>query len=333
MQKFIAVIAVASLIGACGNEYDLGDDLPQWPESSAPSVEDITQTDRVLQVTTPEVDILWTIDNSCSMQDEQDALTLNFPIFIDYFLGSGLDFHIGVVSTDLDNNSHSGKLRESAGLRYLDVDTPNPTQIFASMAGMGVTGSGIERGLGATYLALEILADGYNSGFYRPNAAVHTVLISDEEDQTSSGLITTNEFIDWYDGLKDDAGDRSFSSIVTMSGSQRGTEYLAVTGEIGGIVWDITNDDWGTVLDQLGVQASGLKREYFLTALPVPGTIDVEVHDKGNVFKFNEASDWTYDDARNSITFLEYVPDALSEVIIDYTLLAAAQGDEDILDE
>jgi hypothetical protein len=327
----MVILAVSALAAGC-LEYDLTDEVPQWPDSRAPSLEDPVQEDRILQVTTPKVDILWTIDNSCSMQDEQDALTLNFPIFMDYFLGSGLDYHVGVVSTDLDNNSHYGKLRTAAGVKWVDPDTPNPVQVFASMAGMGISGSGIERGLGATFLALEQHKDTFNDGFYRDEASIHTVVISDERDQTKTSMITKGEFIDWYDGLKANTDDRTFSSIVTMQGPDKGTAYLDVTADIGGITWDIENEDWVEVLDQLGVQASGLKREYFLSQLPVDGTITVSVEDKGNTFNFFENEDWLYDEARNSITFIEYVPDALAEVYIRYTILASSQ-DQEMLEE
>ena len=66
-----------------------------------------------MQVTVPSVDVLWVIDNSCSMTEEQQALTDNFNKFVQYFVGSGLDYHIGVVSTNWDNESgdHRGKLR------------------------------------------------------------------------------------------------------------------------------------------------------------------------------------------------------------------------------
>ncbi len=100
--------------------------------------------------------------------------------------------------------------------------------------------------------------------------------------------------------------------------------------EIGGILWDIQRDDWAALLDQLGAQAAGLQREYFLFAAPVIGTIEVQVADNGNVLEFFESAvvdppdgDWTYSESRNSITFLEYMPGAGSKVMIDYELASA----------
>jgi hypothetical protein len=96
----------------CLSDQGLFNEFPPEPQVNPPDLANPTQTDVIVQVTTPMVDILWTIDNSCSMSDEQLALTDNFPKFMDYFLGSGLDYHIGVTSTDMDDLTHKGKLQD-----------------------------------------------------------------------------------------------------------------------------------------------------------------------------------------------------------------------------
>lgn len=332
MSRFLALTAAACV------EYDLDQELPEWPEPNPPELADVTHEDVITQVTIPIVDVLWVIDNSCSMTDEQNALAQNFPGFMDYFIGSGLDYHVGVISTDLDDPAHQGKLRDVNGAQWIAPETYDPIAVFTSMATMGTTGTGTERGLGATYLALEANRETFNEGYYREEAAIHTIVISDEEDSTQDSLVSKSEFVDWYDALKLKSTDRTFSSIVTMSGFDRGEAYLDVSAEIGGIIWDISNTDWDEVLDRLGVQASGLRREYFLSRLPVEGTIEVEVHDpSGTVLPMVEAEgdpvvgDWTYTRSRNSITFLEYMPEPLARVVIRYTVLASAQDPD--LDE
>ena len=336
MQRILSLAMVLWAVG-CGIENDFGYDPPDYPNADPLPPEKVSQTDTIIQVTTPKVDILWTIDNSCSMYDEQTALAENFPIFMEYFTGSGLDYHVGVVSTAMDNPSHSGKLRTAGGAKYITKETPNPVGIFATMAQMGTSGSATERGLGATYTALEIERDRYNAGFYRDEASVHTICISDEPDQTQSWLITQGEFIDWYKGLKRDRDDRTFSSIVMPAPT--GSSYLNVTAEVGGIPYDINDPEWDVVLTRLGVQTSGLKTEYFLSQQPVEESIQVEVHedldDDVLVQAFDRAivdeygtvleGDWTYNSARNSIEFVEFVPKALNRVVITYDLLAATQ--------
>jgi hypothetical protein len=321
--------AAALLVAGCV-EYELPQNLPSYPRSDPQPLPPVEQLDLFVQTTTPVVDVLFTIDNSCSMADEQEALTANFPSFIGYFEGSGLDYHIGVVSTDLDNPQHQGRLRTAQGVTFIDPDTQNADAVFTEMASMSTEGSGIERGLGAVLLAIEDHADTFNVGFRRAGAELHTIVISDEEDQTQDTLITKNEFIDWYDGQTRDAADRTFSSIVKMVGLQEGKRYLDVTDRIGGITWNIDSGNWGQLLELLGVQASGVKREFFLSQLPIEGTIEVEVEDaEGTVLPFEEELDdppvdgWVYDRRRNSVTFVSFIPDDGSQIRIRYTLLSS----------
>jgi hypothetical protein len=321
-----------ALVG-CNTEYVLDRTLPARDLSPVPPIEATIQTDRITQVTTPVIDALWVIDNSCSMAEEQLALTDNFPSFISWFAGAGLDFHVGVVSTDLTDPEQDGKLREVAGQRWIDSVTPDPVGVFSAMANMGTTGSGKEMGIGAAYSALELQRDKYNAGFYRDEASIHTITITDERDATPVEVITLGEFTDWYAGLKEDAPDRTYSGILSV---KSGTAYQSVTDAVGGVTWDITSANWPGLLDALGIQVSGLKQEFFLSALPVPGTILVTVITaNGIVQPFDEAQfddygdlmsgGWTYSSARNSVSFIEYVPDALSVVELTYELESSRQ--------
>jgi len=322
-----AFIAVA--LSACV-EYDIQAPLTVNGEPNAPTLESPVVEDRIVQVTTPEVDILWTIDNSGSMADEQQALTDNFPVFMQYFLGSGLDYHIGVISTDNNAANHQGNLREADGVRFIDEETPSPATVFTQMASLGINGSSNESGRATTYKAIELKKDDYNAGFVRESAALHIIVISDEDDHSGNNPISMVEFGQYLVGLKDFPDMVTFSSIVRppngMGGIfeiDTGTQYIEVTNFVGGILHDIANDDWGVVLEDLGVQASGLKHEFFLSELPVPATIAVTVEEDGSTFEFVEGDDWTYSSSRNSIVFVSYVPNALSTVDINYTALSS----------
>jgi hypothetical protein len=322
---------VLPLVAASCIENNFGQTPPPPPEANPPDLANPTQTDVIVQVTTPMVDILWIIDNSCSMADEQNELTENIPLFMDYFLGSGLDYHVGVVSTDLDDPSESGKLQDGGTpYKFIDAETPNAIAVYTSMASMGTSGSGNEKGIGAGYLALETYRETFNANFFRDEAALHTIVVSDESDNTQDSLITQTEFVKWYDGLKEETDQRTYSSIVDPN---VGGAYVNATAEIGGIFWDLhANDNFAAALDLLGVQAAGLKREYFLSQIPVQGTITVTVQDpSGAEFDFFEAEgdppvgDWVYDPSRNSITFLEYLPAELAKVIITYVIQSSLQ--------
>jgi len=335
----VAVVATPLVLLSGCLDYGFTKGPPEWPHSVAPPLAEVEQTDQIVQVTTPKVDVLWTIDNSCSMSDNQKDLVSYFPAFMDYFLGSGLDYHIGVTTTDIDMNENGakGKLVVIGGIKFLDPETPSPIDVFDAMATRGTTGSGNEKGTGGTFMCLEDKRDTANAGFWRDDASINTIIISDEPDSTPSNIITEQEFVGWYDGLKQDHAMRTFSSVIDPN---YGTRYASITDQIGGIKWDIDNDDWAQVLELLGIQAAGLKREYFLSHLPVDDSIDVSIHDvTGADLAFKRASydvatgvvgdgDWYYLPDRNSITFVEYIPNSLSTVVIHYKLLAAEQQEE-----
>jgi len=348
MRNSLGLTLLAGAAAGCGSDQNYNVQLPDYGDPHAPPIESPTIEDRILQLTTPKVDILFMIDNSGSMGDNQAALVQNFPVFMNYFLGSGLDYHIGVTSSDLDSNYNGsqGKLRKIGGASYVEPETTNPVGVFTAMANMGTGGSGNEKGTGAVYDCLEVDRDTFNTGFYRDEASIHTIIVSYEPDSTPNNVIPLDEFEGWYADLKKDDDQRTFSGIIDQN---FGRDYKQVITKIGGINWDIAGADWEQVLDQLGIQAAGLKREYFLSHLPVAGTVQVSVDDatSGANLKFVEGfldengnltdttgdglpdGDWTYDPSRNSITFVTYIPTALSTVVLDYTVLASQQVAED----
>src|SRR5690242_4714584 len=71
----------------------------------APNPAPEQQTDQYYDVNpVRDVDILFMIDNSPSMQEEQDKLNANFPVFMNELkkIPGGLpNVHIGVISSDL----------------------------------------------------------------------------------------------------------------------------------------------------------------------------------------------------------------------------------------
>ncbi|MEQ1503511.1 MAG: hypothetical protein ABMB14_14840 [Myxococcota bacterium] len=321
---------------AC-QEYQINQPPPVFGDPNPVTLENPSNTDKIVQVTTPSVDILWIVDNSSSMEDDQDQLATNFPTFMDYFLGSGLDYHIGVVSTDMDAARESGKLVTAPdGEKYITVDTVDPEVAFSTMARLGARGSGNERGRDAAFTALELLKDTDNAGFLRDDvtSGVHAIIISDENDHSKNKVITKDEFIAYMNDLRPSDELVTFNSIVNPPPgglvNEAGVDYLYLTDGIGGIKYPLQTEDWVTVLEQLGIQAAGLKREYFLSAIPVVDTIAVQVQlPDGSVVPF-AAEEYTYSAPRNSITFETFIPEPLSEVYIQYTVLSSMV---DVLEE
>jgi hypothetical protein len=160
MRKLLGLAAL--LVVGCVSETDLTGNEDAYGVDRPRDLETPKQTDRIVQVTTPQVDVLFAIDNSCSMLEEQANLTENFDKFMQFFLQSGLDYHVGVISTDMDDPTQSGKLREVRGSKYIDAETDEPVDLFEAMARMGTSGSGDERGREAVYTAVELKKNGPN---------------------------------------------------------------------------------------------------------------------------------------------------------------------------
>lgn len=341
------VCAALLLLAPCV-EYSIAENKAAIGIPNPPQIENQRKIDVITQIVKAEVDVLWIIDNSCSMQEEQAALVNNFNYFISYFVDSKLDWHIGVTSTDMspgDVPGNHGTLNMVGSTKFIDENTPNPIQTFTQLASMGTSGSGIEQGLASTYGAIEVHNGcDHNRDFYRKDATLSVIIISDEEDYSESP--TLNEFISWLKSLKEDVDDITFSSIVCLSEVSLngipcnsgwnypdvGTKYISVTNAIGGILWDIREDDWQPVLDQLGLQAAGLKSEFFLSDIPVERTLDVFVeipNDPGpgeTIYNFILNEDYIYSQTRNSITFNTYIPPESSGVHIDYIPLGSYYG-------
>lgn len=69
-----------------------------------------TQEDVFVQNRLNTVDLLLVVDNSCSMIEEQNKLATNFENFIQYFDDANVDWQLGVVTTDVEQEQFSGRL-------------------------------------------------------------------------------------------------------------------------------------------------------------------------------------------------------------------------------
>jgi hypothetical protein len=156
-----------------------------------------------------DLDLLFVIDNSGSMYEEQVSLAANFSRFLSALenLEGGLpSLHVGVVSTDLgaepynlpncEGNGDNGVLQSTPqgqctgpnGAFIQDTLNPDGTRTrnydgtlsdtFACIARLGTSGCGFEQQLESMRRAL----DGRNAGFLRPDANLGVVFVTDEDD-------------------------------------------------------------------------------------------------------------------------------------------------------
>jgi len=173
----------------------------------------------VLNALVPEpqkLDVLFVIDNSSSMKEEQEGVARELTAFIDELKkGGGVtqDFNIGVITTSVYQHTFSGGIdfnkeypSESGRLqpvpdadpdggvligtgteRVLNGNDPDLVSKFARLVQLGTKGSGQETPFEAMRLALKdldkiALANGGNGGFLRDGARLLVVILTDEDD-------------------------------------------------------------------------------------------------------------------------------------------------------
>ena len=318
------------LLSACPSEYEVAD--PDWVYNP-PELMAEERTDYLVQIPEPALDVLFVIDNSESMAEEQLALTTSFEHLMAWFVDSGTDYHVGVISTDMEDPAQAGMLQADGDSLFIDVgyDRDSAVESFSARASLGTDGSHLERALDAIYTAIALMADQQNAGFYRSEASLALIVISDEDDYSTD--ITVTGFIDWFESLKEEPGQRSFSAIVSMDTdcpTEPGLDYLDIADQVQGSTASICTIVWEEAMDTLGLALSGLQREFFLSELPVEETIDIRVQEPGEeTIVFADGEGYVYSQVRNSIAFSELVPAASSEVYITYDLLSSAQATVD----
>lgn len=308
------VLAWAVSLG-CGSPPDpRGGDTP--PGSTTPptgATGPLVHTDTFEQVEGFVVDVLFVVDNSAEMLEEQAALAAMGPGLFDRLAASVPDFHVGVVSTDMDDDAHRGKLRQADGVRWVDATTADPSGVFASLVSVGDGGSSTERGRDATYAALEMEGDAYNAGFEREDAELHVVVLSNEDDHSSISNVA--EMITFLQTRKWEPEQTQVSSIVPLVGDACsdagvvGDQYVALTEAVGGVTWSVCDlDDPDALLDALAARTPGPMSAFPLTYLPLPDTIEVRVIVEPVTFVLEPGLEFSYDDVANRVIVDETPP-------------------------
>ena len=125
-------------------------------------------------------DILFIVDNSGSMSEEQEKISEKFDRFVDQI--GNVDFQIGIITTDPDSGlGGAGRLINfSSNTRFLTPQTSNLKNLFKSKVRTGTDGSGNEVPFICATKAIEERS-GHNQGFFRDDADLTVVILTDED--------------------------------------------------------------------------------------------------------------------------------------------------------
>lgn len=281
------------------------------------------QTDTFQQLNKPEIDLLLVIDDSCSMSDKQSNLANNLNTFMQWASTLQADYHLGVITTDT-KAATAGCLRGTP--KFVTPATPNAITAFQNNVRVGTTGHYDEMGLEASWMFFQSnKLSGCNQGFYRKDAALSLIYISDEKDFSPQPV---NFYINFFKNLKGirDASKIRASAIVGEPGKtclavvSTDARYWETARQLGGLQISLCNSAWGAELTKLGSLTFGYRSQFFLSRPANPATIKVEVD--GKPVAQNASSGWTYDAASNSIIFAaSAIPQAGQTIKVTYQAL------------
>ena len=266
------------------------------------------------------IDVLWVIDNSGSMYQERDRVKREIQEFFQWFEALELDYHMGVITTDVLNPVYAGQLVGTP--TFVTRDTPDAQ---ASL-GLAITSDGLEMGDEAGLQAMELalsepLRSGVNEGFYREDARLVVIFLTDEDDQSAPAA---SEYVRFLEDLKGGREDIFVAAIVgdrdegcegeCTDGKQEakgGDKYLDVAEAFSGFDESICTCDLAPAMERMGIESTYYVRTFTLSRTPgEPSMLTVWVNGV-------EAGGWRYEPAPNAIVFDE-APARGAEIVARY---------------
>ncbi len=291
-----------------------------------------------------QVDVLWVIDNSISMAEEQALVAGGFETFLQGLRDAGgdMDLQIGAVTTDIDeSNPDRGVLLGTPA--WLTGDEPDFADQFRARVRVGTGGSDKEQGLSAASLALSTAgAEGENAGFLREGATLALVFVSDENDCSHGGVFPDDSDAALCYDRQDDliplqdfvtrfaaaplGGGRVIASAIAgpdagdgCTTATPGHRYRTAADKLDGVFGDICDSDYAVIMDELARQIVAPARVFSLEHAAQLDTLTVEVDDEA--LAPDLATSWWYDEAYPSVRFDgDYFPPPGSEVWITYLI-------------
>jgi hypothetical protein len=248
------------------------------------------------------VDILWVIDGSGSMRNDEPKILAgisdmlaNLPM---------LNWRLMIISMTPSESAGNVSFPLLPGDTYMDA---------LSMFSNNVT-LGFELGFESVYQFMT--NNSYALSWMRSDAALLVVFVSDEPEQSTSVFPSVYDFQTWIDTQRNEV---KIASIVNLPPDESvcngythtiGTRYIDIANLYGGQVIDICSDDWSQGVSDATNQIT-LRSHYDLSMTPLnPDHIYVFVDGI-------EFTGWGYNEVENRIYFSD-IPREESLVEIAY---------------
>lgn len=296
----LAAAAVAMTVGCSEQKFGLAPEEQQFGNKIAYNT---------------EVDVLWVIDTSSSMDKHQSLLAAQVGLFVDSLNKTGLNYQMAVTTMDMSSSGAKGKFLGSPAI--LTASTPGLISQLQARLQAGASGSPVERGLEAMKASVSAplsSAGGNNYGFLRPNALLAVIFLSNEDDQSASA--DYGAFLDsvrpplpsgersWvaqFMGVTPDDPTCKTSEWDQAGYSEAGLKYIALADESGGNSEAICDADLRRALTNVKARILEIITEYKLARVPNLSTLQIFIN--GALVPQDAVNGWTYHSNTNSIRF------------------------------
>lgn len=282
------------------------------------------KTDTFIQQDGSKVDVLFVVDNTASMVEEQPRITSAMPAFADAALAKGVDLHVAVTTTGIDAASDAcpGGAKGGEAGRFFPVDGTRPRILTNKTPDLGTVlqqnvnvgqCAAVEQGFEAVRRALSPpLVNGAddprtpqkndgNAGFLRDEAALVVVFMGDEDDHSPDSVDTYVRFLQTRKGEYQPQRMTIYAIAPTAAGCPTsggaGTRYAEAATRTGGEVLSVCAADYAPLLRAVANKAFSAQDRFPLSEQPDAGSIAVKVNGAP------VTSGWTYDGATNSVVF------------------------------
>jgi hypothetical protein len=274
-----------------------------------------------------KLDVLWVIDNSGSMQSNQDNVAINTEKFMTEFTKRKyIDWQVGLISTAVKEDPYIGILPES---QPLNRTTINPVQKFIDAVNrLGTDGDSNEVPIQTTKNIFES-----HPKFLRSKSVLAIFIVTDianpSLDLSAKELLNYLTIIRGGDFQKTFVytalGATDFNCPVESPWQYKGSQFEELVKQTKGKALKICDPDFGIELSKIGEEiANQVEKPYvFLDKRPIPETIVVKFREKE--LKMGDSRNggyWVYDYEKNAIIFNDLgfaaPSDDLSEVTLTF---------------
>lgn len=235
------------------------------------------------------IDIVWVIDRSGSMSDNDDKLEQGLDTMLTILNQEfAVNWRIGIITTDPSESEQN----QSFPLIYGD-------DYSTAMSKVDQLSNFARKENGFSAFKAYYNND-YSQTWMRHNASLLVIFVSDEDDQSTDEFPMADDFTFWYSNLRPQA---MIASIVIPNEESCentiGHRYVQSTSDLQGEIVDICSEDWSPSVRSITDRLQPYE-EWYLSHTPLYGENGIYIFENGSLM---DTAEWHYDSAENKVVF------------------------------